>query len=117
MKEDMDDTEKALAADQNFLAELEMDFDRRPGAITASLSLRKPKYQETAAHCHNAFSAENLSHKMASNFFVWENCKDLTKYKVMNPAGDATVLTNFFTPESCSDHRSHKPHCCNHAGF
>ena len=61
-------------------------------------------------------SAEDLSHKMASNFFVWENCKDLTKYKVMNPAGDATVLTNFFTPESCSDHRSHKPHCCNHAG-
>ena len=31
---------------------VKMEFDCRPGAIAASLSLREPKYQETAAYCH-----------------------------------------------------------------
>ncbi|CAL1153395.1 unnamed protein product [Cladocopium goreaui] len=31
---------------------LKIEFDCRPGAIAASLALREPKYQETAAYCH-----------------------------------------------------------------
>merc|ERR1712000_563812 len=31
---------------------LKIEFDCRPGAIAVSLSLREPKYQETAAYCH-----------------------------------------------------------------
>merc|ERR1712107_500663 len=58
-------------------------FDCRPGAIAASLSLREPKYQETAAYCH--FGREAVT-KNGIKFFEWENAKDLSKYKSMNTA-------------------------------
>merc|ERR1712178_376690 len=60
---------------------VKMEFDCRPGAIAASLSLREPKYQETAAYCH--FGREPVT-KDGIKFFEWENAKDLTKYKAMS---------------------------------
>merc|ERR1712050_229140 len=59
---------------------VKMEFDCRPGAIAASLSLREPKYQETAAYCH--FGREAVT-KNGIKFFEWENAKDLSKYKTM----------------------------------
>merc|ERR1712038_1654452 len=60
---------------------IKMEFDCRPGAIALSLSLREPKYQETAAYCH--FGREPYT-KDGIKFFEWENAKDLSKYKTMN---------------------------------
>merc|ERR1711862_213295 len=56
---------------------IKMEFDCRPGAIAMSLSLREPKYQETAAYCH--FGREAYT-KDGIKFFEWENAKDLSKY-------------------------------------
>merc|ERR1712060_360502 len=55
-------------------------FDCRPGAIAVSLSLREPKYQETAAYCHFGRAPYTQD---GVKFFEWENAKDLSKYKTM----------------------------------
>merc|ERR1711990_405079 len=60
---------------------VKMKFDARPGAIAASLSLREPKYQETAAYCH--FGRKPYT-KEGIKFFEWENAKDLSKYASMD---------------------------------
>merc|ERR1712217_509282 len=75
---------------------VKMEFDCRPGAIAASLSLREPKYQETAAYCH--FGREPVT-KDGIKFFEWENAKDLTKYKTMNSEQVAAALkdSNYLT--------------------
>merc|ERR1719510_351391 len=75
---------------------VKMEFDCRPGAIAVSLSLREPKYQETAAYCH--FGREPVT-KDGKKFFEWENAKDLTKYKTMNSAEVAAALkdSNYLT--------------------
>merc|ERR1711953_915638 len=62
---------------------VKMEFDCRPGAIAASLTLREPNYQETAAYCH--FGREPYT-KNGIKFFEWENAKDLSKYKAMTSA-------------------------------
>merc|ERR1711865_413361 len=62
---------------------LKINFDCRPGALAVNLSLREPKYQETAAYCH--FGREAVT-KNGIKFFEWENAKDLSKYKSMNSA-------------------------------
>merc|ERR1712200_100739 len=54
---------------------LKIEFDCRPGAIAASLALREPKYQETAAYCH--FGREPYT-KDGIKFFEWENAKDMS---------------------------------------
>merc|ERR1712166_781429 len=62
---------------------VKMNFDCRPGALARDLSLREPKYQETAAYCH--FGREAVT-KNGIKFFEWENAKDLSKYKSMDSA-------------------------------
>jgi S-adenosylmethionine synthetase len=59
---------------------IKIEFDCRPGAIAQSLSLREPKYQETAAYCH--FGREPVT-KNGIKFFEWENAKDLARYQAM----------------------------------
>merc|ERR1712228_372323 len=59
---------------------LKIEYDCRPGAIAQTLSLREPKYQETAAYCH--FGREPYT-KDGIKFFEWENAKDMSKYKGM----------------------------------
>jgi len=59
---------------------IKIEFDCRPGAIAQSLQLREPKYQETAAYCHfgrQPYEKDGVKH------FVWEQPKDLSKYKSM----------------------------------
>merc|ERR1711956_211467 len=75
---------------------LKVEFDCRPGAIAVSLSLREPKYQETAAYCH--FGREPVT-KNGMKFFEWENAKDLTKYSVMNSTQVTAALkeSNYLT--------------------
>jgi len=68
---------------------LKIEFDCRPGAIGQSLSLREPKYQETAAYCH--FGREPYT-KDGKKFFEWENAKDLKKYAKMTPSQVAAEL-------------------------
>merc|ERR1712093_935195 len=59
---------------------LKIEYDCRPGAIAQTLSLREPKYRETAAYCH--FGREPYT-KDGIKFFEWENSKDLSKYASM----------------------------------
>merc|ERR1712060_803308 len=75
---------------------IKMEFDCRPGAIAMSLSLREPKYQETAAYCH--FGREPYT-KDGIKFFEWENAKDCSKYKNMNSADVSAALkaSNYLT--------------------
>merc|ERR1712087_673723 len=68
---------------------VKIEFDCRPGAIAQSLSLREPKYQETAAYCH--FGREAVT-KEGKKYFEWENAKDLTKYASMDSAQVAEAL-------------------------
>merc|ERR1711959_627104 len=68
---------------------VKMEFDARPGAIATSLSLREPKYQETAAYCH--FGRKPYT-KDGIKFFEWENAKDLSKYASMDPSQVAASL-------------------------
>merc|ERR1712048_1456236 len=70
---------------------IKIAFDCRPGAIAASLALREPKYQETAAYCH--FGREPYT-KDGIKFFEWENAKDLSKFKSMTPAQVTAELTS-----------------------
>merc|ERR1711992_371346 len=60
---------------------VKVEFDCRPGAIAASLSLREPKYQETAAYCH--FGREPVT-KEGIKFFEWENARDLSRFAPMS---------------------------------
>merc|ERR1712076_355510 len=71
-------------------------FDCRPGAIAQSLSLREPKYQETAAYCH--FGRAPYT-KDGIKFFEWENAKDLSKFASMDTAQVAAELkaSNYLT--------------------
>jgi len=62
---------------------IKIEFDCRPGAIAQSLQLREPKYQETAAYCH--FGREPYE-KGGIKHFVWEQPKDLSRYKAMSSA-------------------------------
>merc|ERR1712046_141207 len=75
---------------------IKMEFDCRPGAIAMSLSLREPKYQETAAYCH--FGREAVT-KDGIKFFEWENAKDLSKYASMDSAQVTSELksSNYLT--------------------
>merc|ERR1712176_1227489 len=68
---------------------LKIEFDCRPGAIGQSLSLREPKYQETAAYCH--FGREPYTQD-GKKYFEWENAKDLKKYAKMSPSQVAAEL-------------------------
>merc|ERR1712129_523555 len=85
----------ALSAD-DVTNVVKMEFDCRPGAIAASLALREPKYQETAAYCH--FGREPIT-RDGIKFFEWENAKDLKQYKEMNSAQVTAALTasNYLT--------------------
>merc|ERR1711923_245446 len=75
---------------------IKIAFDCLPGAIAVSLSLREPKYQETAAYCH--FGREPYT-KGGVKFFEWENAKDLSKFKSMTPAQVTAELksSNYLT--------------------
>merc|ERR1712178_334783 len=68
---------------------LKMEFDARPGAIAVSLTLREPKYQETAAYCH--FGRDPYT-KDGIKFFEWENAKDMKKYASMDSAQVSAAL-------------------------
>merc|ERR1712012_1461262 len=69
---------------------IKVEFDCRPGAIAVALSLREPKYQESAAYCH--FGREPYT-KDGRKFFEWENAKDLAKYAAMDSAQVTAALT------------------------
>merc|ERR1712210_115137 len=69
---------------------LKIEYDCRPGAIAQTLSLREPKYQETAAYCH--FGREPYT-KDGIKFFEWENAKDMSKYASMSGADVTAALT------------------------
>merc|ERR1711957_513573 len=45
-------TEQGKLSADDITNVIKIAFDCRPGAIAQSLSLREPKYQETAAYCH-----------------------------------------------------------------
>merc|ERR1712096_469112 len=73
---------------------VKIDFDCRPGALAVSLSLREPKYQETAAYGHFGRKPKT---KDGKKFFEWENAKDLSKYAKMTPEEVSAALqaTNY----------------------
>merc|ERR1711992_120067 len=89
-------TEQGALTAEDITNVVKMEFDCRPGAIAASLSLREPKYQETAAYCH--FGREPVT-KDGIKFFEWENAKDLTRYKAMSSSEVTTALkdSNYLT--------------------
>merc|ERR1711957_678166 len=68
---------------------IKIAFDCRPGALSVSLALREPKYQETAAYCH--FGRKPYT-KDGLKFFEWENAKDLSKYASMDSEQVTTAL-------------------------
>merc|ERR1711935_217609 len=76
-------TEQGKLSADDITNVIKIAFDCRPGAIAQSLSLREPKYQETAAYCH--FGREAVT-KNGIKFFEWENAKDLSKFKGMDGA-------------------------------
>jgi len=73
-------TEQGSLSAEDITNIIKIEFDCRPGAIAQSLSLREPKYQETAAYCH--FGRQPYT-KNGIKFFEWENAKDLAKYQAM----------------------------------
>jgi S-adenosylmethionine synthetase len=75
---------------------IKIEFDCRPGAIAQTLSLREPKYQETAAYCHFGRTPET---KNGIKFFEWENAKDISKYQSMNSEQVTAALkaSNYLT--------------------
>merc|ERR1711935_86052 len=76
-------TEQGKLSADDITNVIKIAFDCRPGAIAQSLSLREPKYQETAAYCH--FGRKAVT-KNGIKFFEWENAKDLSKFKGMDGA-------------------------------
>merc|ERR1712203_212984 len=89
-------TEQPALSPQDITNIIKIEFDCRPGAIAQSLSLREPKYQETAAYCHFGRKAET---KDGIKFFEWENAKDLSKYQKMNSSqvDEALKSSNYLT--------------------
>merc|ERR1712187_690326 len=89
-------TEQGKLTAEDITNIIKMEFDGRPGAIARSLSLREPKYQETAAYCH--FGREAVT-KNGIKYFEWENAKDLSKYKQLNSEQVAAELSasNYLT--------------------
>jgi S-adenosylmethionine synthetase len=75
---------------------IKVEFDCRPGAIAVALSLREPKYQDSAAYCHFGRTPVTTDGK---KFFEWENAKDLSKYAAMDSAQVTAALTasNYLT--------------------
>lgn len=69
---------------------MKISFDCRPGALAVSLSLREPKYQETAAYCHFGRQPRTEDGK---KYFEWENAQDLSKYQKMSSAQVAAELS------------------------
>ncbi len=55
---------------------VKINFGGRPGAIAQLLTLREPKYQETAAYGH--FGSEPYA-KNDIQIFEWESAKNLRK--------------------------------------
>jgi len=84
-------TEQGKLSADDITNVIKIAFDCRPGAIAQSLSLREPKYQETAAYCH--FGREAVT-KNGIKFFEWENAKDLSKFKSMDGAQVQAELTS-----------------------
>jgi S-adenosylmethionine synthetase len=86
--EDYGTAQGKLTAD-DITSIIKIEFDCRPGAFAASLALREPKYQETAAYCH--FGRQAYNHQ-GIKYFEWENAKDLADYKGSTPAQVAAAL-------------------------
>jgi len=84
-------TEQGALSPDDITNVIKVAFDCRPGAIALSLSLREPKYQETAAYCH--FGRVPYT-KDGIKFFEWENAKDLSKFKAMNSEQVTAELKN-----------------------
>jgi S-adenosylmethionine synthetase len=70
---------------------IKIAFDCRPGAIAKSLSLREPKYVETAAYCHFGRDAYT---KDGRKYFEWENPMDLSQYAGLSSAGVAKAVAD-----------------------
>jgi len=89
-------TEQGALGAEDITNVIKIAFDCRPGAIAQALSLREPKYQETAAYCH--FGREPVT-KNGIKFFEWENAKDLSKYRTMTSAQVTAELkaSNYLT--------------------
>merc|ERR1712190_127523 len=89
-------TEQGALTAEDITNIIKMEFDCRPGAIAMSLSLREPKYQETAAYCH--FGREPYT-KDGVKFFEWENAKDCSKYQTMSSEQVTAALkgSNYLT--------------------
>merc|ERR1712050_226932 len=89
-------TEQGKLTAEDITSIVKMEFDCRPGAIAMSLSLREPKYQETAAYCH--FGREPCT-KNGVKYFEWENAKELSKYRQLNSEQVAAELAanNYLT--------------------
>merc|ERR1712118_27694 len=89
-------TEQGSLTPEAITKVVKIAFDCRPGAIATSLSLREPKYQETAAYCH--FGRKPYT-KDGIKFFEWENAKDLSKYAPMDPSQVEAALrgSNYLT--------------------
>jgi len=82
-------TQQGSLTPQAITDAVKMEFDCRPGALAVSLSLREPKYQESAAYGHFGRKPET---KDGKKFFEWENAKDMNKYVKMSPAEVAAAL-------------------------
>merc|ERR1719191_505783 len=76
-------TESGKLTPQAITDIIKINFDCRPGALGKSLSLREPKYQESAAYCHFGRKPEK---KNGCKFFEWENAQNLSKYAKKTPA-------------------------------
>merc|ERR1712025_1347045 len=89
-------TEQNALSAEDITNIIKIEFDCRPGAIAMSLSLREPKYQETAAYCH--FGREPYT-KEGRKYFEWENAKDLSRFAKMNSAEVSAELkaSNYLT--------------------
>merc|ERR1712222_186387 len=89
-------TEQGALSAEDITNVIKVEFDCRPGAIAMSLSLRAPKYPETAAYCH--FGREPYT-KDGVKFFEWENAKDCLKYRDMasDQVSAALKASNYLT--------------------
>jgi len=89
-------TEQGALTAEDVTNAIKIEFDCRPGAIAQSLSLREPKYQETAAYCH--FGREAVT-KDGMKLFEWENAKDMSKYSKMSSEEVSAALeaSNYLT--------------------
>lgn len=77
-------TEKAGISAEDITNVVKLNFDCRPGGIALALTLREPKYQQTAAYCHFGREAETQEGGLLA--FEWEKVIDLTQYAEMGSA-------------------------------